>query len=392
MSKTFCVLPWIHLATHPNGGVSLCCRSNHTNAISWAQDKKNDLMTLDNSDLNDIVNCETFTRVRQQLNNNERPSECEGCWADEDRGIESKRQYENRRWSHVVDSATFPSRLEQADYKYVELRLGNVCNTACVTCNSFSSSKWLADEQEISKKLIWFESRTIENFKWFEKAEFYSSLALSSQHIEEIYINGGEPTLIKAHYNYLQHLIDSKIAKNVHIVYSLNMTSIPDRLLNLLKDFKKVTINCSIDDVEFRNYYIRWPTDWNNVVNSLDKLNSQSNISWHVTQTVSILNIFNITGLDTWLQEKYSKKTALNYVLYPEYLSFASLPDNIKTELKKLYKNAFNDDRDDELQQKLNVKYNGAMHLKAKQFITELDKVRNLNYCDYVPELQKIIK
>jgi MoaA/NifB/PqqE/SkfB family radical SAM enzyme len=392
MSETFCVLPWIHLATHPNGGVSLCCRSNHTNAISWAKDQKNDLMTLDNSNLDDIVNCKTFTRVRGQMIDGEQPIECEGCWADEDRGIKSKRQYENERWTHAINNSVFAPTLEKADYKYVELRLGNVCNTACITCNSYSSSKWLTDEKEISKKLIWFESRAPENYKWFENTQFYSDLALRSQHVEEIYINGGEPTLIKAHYNYLQHLIDSETAKNVHIVYSLNMTSIPDRLLNLLKNFKKVTINCSIDDVELRNYYIRWPTDWNDVVNSLYKLNSQPNISWHVTQTVSILNVFNITDLDTWLQEKYNKKTALNYVLYPEYLSFASLPDNIKTELKTLYKNAFNDDRDDELQQKLNIKYDGAMHLKAKEFITELDKVRNLNYCDYVPELQKIIK
>lgn len=392
MSKTFCILPWIHLATHPNGGASLCCRSNHTNAVSWAKDKKNNLMTLENSHVDEIVNSETFVRVRTQMLNGEQPIECEGCWADESRGIKSKRKYENERWAHVIDNSSFTPEMQQADYKYVELRLGNVCNASCVTCNSYSSSKWYPDEKELSKKLSWFKSRPPENFKWFENSQVYEDLASRSQTVEEIYINGGEPTLIKAHYEYLQHLIDSGTAKNVHIVYSLNMTSIPDRLLTLLKNFKKVTVNCSIDDFEFRNYYIRWPTVWNDVVTNLNKLNSQSNIDWHVTQTISILNVYNITQLDKWLQTTYNKKATFNYVLYPEYLSFSSLTDEIKQELKELHANAFDDHRNEELQQKLNVKYDQGMHVKAKEFITELDMVRNLNFSEYIPELQKILK
>ena len=27
-SQTFCVLPWIHFATRPNGDMRLCCNSN----------------------------------------------------------------------------------------------------------------------------------------------------------------------------------------------------------------------------------------------------------------------------------------------------------------------------------------------------------------------------
>jgi len=35
-SKSFCVLPWIHLATHPIGTVTPCCITDMTNSVSTA--------------------------------------------------------------------------------------------------------------------------------------------------------------------------------------------------------------------------------------------------------------------------------------------------------------------------------------------------------------------
>ena len=32
MTKTFCPLPWIHLATRPNGDVRVCCTANASGA------------------------------------------------------------------------------------------------------------------------------------------------------------------------------------------------------------------------------------------------------------------------------------------------------------------------------------------------------------------------
>ena len=152
MSDTLCVLPWMHLATHPNGGASLCCRSNHTQAISWA--KKNgsqSLVMLDDDSVEDIMNSEKFIEVRQAMIDGKRPIECEGCWSDEDKGIKSKRQYENERWQHIIPLLEKSARLQNIDLRYVELRLGNICNNACLTCNSYSSSKWYPDEKKIAK-------------------------------------------------------------------------------------------------------------------------------------------------------------------------------------------------------------------------------------------------
>ena len=392
MSDTLCVLPWMHLATHPNGGASLCCRSNHTNAISWAKkDDTQSLVMLDNDSVSYIMNSKKFIEVRQAMIDGQRPVECEGCWSDEDKGIKSKRQYENERWAHIIPLLEKSAKLQNVDLRYVELRLGNVCNNACLTCNSYSSSKWYPDEKKIAKVLPWFELRPLENFKWFEKPEFYQDLAEHSKDVEEIYINGGEPTLIKAHFEYLKKLILLDVAQNVHLVYSLNMMDIPSNLIALWKSFKKVTVNASIDDLNERNYYIRYPTKWEQTLNSIKKLNKLKNVDWHVTQTVSIFNIYNLDKFSDWLSSEYNKHPHHNYVLYPDYLSLAVLPNHIKTELKEYYADKLPEYQRNDLFAKLNIEFQPELLTKAKDFIVAVDNARNIRYNDYIPELEKFL-
>lgn len=392
MKDTRCVLPWMHLASHPNGGQSLCCRSNHTDAVSWAMKPgTTQLQTFDNTDVKTIANSETFVRVRQAMIDGKEPIECEGCWQDEAAGLVSKRMYENERWAHIIPELEQTAVISKPNYRYVELRLGNICNNACVTCNSFSSSKWYADEARMSKELPWFKLRPMENFKWHDRPEFYNELAESSADVEEIYINGGEPTLIKAHFGYLEKLINNGQAQQVHLVYSLNMMDIPDRLTELWKHFKKVTVNCSVDDYGDRNFYIRWPSVWVDTVNSIKKLNDVPTVEWHVTQTVSIYNVFNLYKLDDWLKYSFGKGTAHNYVLYPDYLSLQAIPDTVKDELKSLYADKYDDYKRNELFAKLNMPWVPALTTKAKEFVTALDNSRELDYRKYVPELERIL-
>lgn len=392
MSNTLCVLPWMHLATHPNGGCSLCCRSNHTNAISWAKmENSSSLATFDNANIDQIINSKKFVEVRQAMIYGERPIECEGCWRDEDSGIQSKRQYENERWAHIIDQLEKSAIIRRPNYRYIELRLGNVCNNACLTCNSYSSSKWYPDEKKIAKELSWFKLRPLENFKWFEREEFYDELTKYSEGVEEIYINGGEPTLIKAHFRYLRNLIDNGTAQKVHLVYSLNMMDIPDNLVELWKSFKKVTVNASIDDFNERNYYIRYPTQWNETVTSIEKLNKVSNVYWHVTQTVSILNILTLDMLGNWLETNYGKVPHHNYVLYPDYLSLAALPESYKIKVKEYYTDKLSEHQRNELYAKLQIDYDPTLLKKASEFINAVDKARNLNYINYIPELGEIL-
>jgi len=166
---------------------------------------------------------------------------------------------------------------------------------------------------------------------------------------------------------------------------------IPDNLIELWKSFKQVTVNASIDDLGERNYYIRYPTKWEETISSIEKLNRLTNVEWHVTQTVSIFNVFTLDEFSKWLNNTYNKTPHHNYVLYPDYLSLAVLPDNIKEELKTHYSDKLPEYQRNDLLAKLNVEHQPNLLAKAKEFIIAVDNARNISYNDYIPKIAKFI-
>ena len=59
------------------------------------------------------------------------------------------------------------------------------------------------------------------------------------QHGSFVYSNGGEPTLIKAHWNYLRRLVESGRSKNIILWYNINMTNLSDEAIPYGKNLKK---------------------------------------------------------------------------------------------------------------------------------------------------------
>jgi len=103
-SSTFCVLPFMHLATHPSGHCSLCCIADHTNMKSFAKTGQKVLNLKENS-VEEIMNSDYYREVRDQMMNGEAPEACRPCFDNEERGIRSKRQEENIKYRDMIDDA-----------------------------------------------------------------------------------------------------------------------------------------------------------------------------------------------------------------------------------------------------------------------------------------------
>jgi hypothetical protein len=114
-------------------------------------------------------------------------------------------------------------------------------------------------------------------------------------------------------------------------------------------------------------------------------------VKWHVTQTVSILNILTLDVLNTWLEKNYNKIPHHNYVLYPDYLSLAALPDSYKNKIREYYADKLHDWQRNELYAKLDIAHEPELLTKASQFIKAVDRSRNLDYKNYIPELGEIL-
>lgn len=335
--STYCSLPWIHLATHPDGGATLCCVSDHRGAASRAKNYKPlTYLDLNNHKIDDIMNSDYYRSTRLEMLNGTVPKACERCFQEEDNGVRSKRIEENSKLGFTEDMAR---AITQADgtipvnFKFVELRLGNLCNLKCRTCNPASSTNWIQPYQKLQQELkfVTHYDRKI-NSDWTESDEFWSDLFEHSKDVELIYVNGGEPTLVEKHWRYLEELIKRGLNKQITLWYNINMTNLPDKLINLWSNFKKVQITASIDDLDKRNDYIRAGSDWSTVIANLDKLQSYSWIETSVCQTISWMNVYYVNEFNKFMQSR-GLHVHMNYVYDPTFLSVSVLPIKFKNSI-----------------------------------------------------------
>lgn len=362
MSKTFCPLPWIHIATRPNGDVRVCCTANASGA--GINDEKSAglikqdgvIMNLKHNTLEEIWNSKEMRDTRLKMLNNEIPTSCTKCFEEESKGITSKRQWETVVWKERIDLGNVVSKMDTdgtmpMDIPYFDLRLGNMCQLKCIMCSPHDSSSWIKDWKiqypkyqviELKQDQDWDRSF---DYTWYQKGSFLDTMKNQAQYIKELYFAGGEPLLIPEHYKILEFMVDSGNAKNCVLRYNSNGLELPEKLFEMWNHFKQVKFNFSVDSVGEKNDYIRYPSKWENVVSNLERLdNTPDNIIVNIACAVQALNVSSITDLILWKQSKNFKKINLpphgagligtHLVYLPSYLNVRVLPQHIKDRVK----------------------------------------------------------
>ena len=67
---------------------------------------------------------------------------------------------------------------------------------------------------------------------WPENNLTCTNLFSIADTVEEIYLTGGEPTIIKQQHKLLDYFIENKIAKNIKLKYNTNLTNVPKHLIS----------------------------------------------------------------------------------------------------------------------------------------------------------------
>lgn len=390
LSNTFCPLPWTHLATHPHGSVTLCCESDMTNRASESQNLPREFITLHNSeyDFKKIMNSDLFKQVRKDMLEGKQPAPCTKCYKLETLGNQSKRTRDTELLDFSIEDAQRITQtdgtLDEVNFEFIELRLGNICNLACRSCNPQSSSKWKSDWEKLNERKFDMPQSM---FDWPLDERFWVSLAEHCNNTRKVYINGGEPLLVDKHMRFLEFLITKDLAKNITLVYSTNSTIINDKYVNLWNKFKQVEFMVSIDCLEDRNNYLRHPAKWNNIIEAFDWLHSLGHKSY-VLQTVSVMNIYYIKEFWEFFRSK-GVNVSHNMVHHPNYYSAANAPQHAKQAvLDKIVGMPFYGSINNFLSQESNT-------LAFEQFFKEnerLDAIRKQSYAETFKEWHNIIK
>ena len=330
MSDTFCILPWMHLATNASGTLRVCCNSKPGKNFIEKQDGS--FYKLFRDDIEQAWNSETYRTIRQQLLNGERPEMCERCFREEDAGISSARQSANKKWCKEGDvyEETAPF-----DIRYVDLRLGNLCNLKCRMCNPYASNQWVkewnANTSYNGKDISAEEKTRLSKMDWPENEKTWQNLFSIAHTVEEIYLTGGEPTIIQEQHKLLDYFIDNGTAKDIRLKYNTNLTNVPKHLLEKWSKFKKLQLNCSIDATHELDRYIRYPSDWKTIERNFEYIRQLDNANIEIHCTVQMYNILRLPELIRWATP-YNHKIYFNILNHPEYLNIRCLPEQLKTQ------------------------------------------------------------
>ena len=371
-SKTFCVLPWIHFATRPNGDMRLCCSANASGAgenhtVGLVKNERGQPANFGRETPMSAWNNEYMKDVRLTMLEGKIPASCSKCIAEESKGVASKRIWETGSWmedgsdveeliKQTAEDGMVPEKLV-----YLDLRLGHTCNLKCVMCSPHDSSQWVADHKkiyplfqakELKEQMSW--DRKDFNNKWHENPDFWKEMYAQILNLKQVYFAGGEPLMIREHKWFLEEIIRQGYADKILIRYNTNGLLVDDEIIELWKKFKKVKVGFSIDAVGARNWYIRYPSDWATIQGNLHKLdNTPDNIQVSIATAIQILNIKHLADFAKWKITQNFKKVNLEntvggiqagggivnmHLLYiPTFLSIRLLPAEDKAEVRRSF-------------------------------------------------------
>jgi len=334
---TFCVLPWygleIPLATP-------CC------------------LLPDNADINQIK-----TDLLQGI----KSPACSKCWQIESIGEKSRRQLENEFLDYKLNQDLIRLKEDCIEAKHktllYQITTSNLCNQACVSCNSNASSKWAEIEEKMglvpaSKKEIDLENSDIN----------YSSA-------KRISLLGGEPLFDPKTFKILKKLIEHNNTDCFISLVTNGSIMLKQSQLDLLSKFTDLNICISIDGVGPVFEYMRWPAKWNVICDNIKKFQQiTNNIS--VSYTISSLNILYYQETVDWFQTQGLRYNH-NIVEFPNWLGLRQMPLEIK---KLIANNTF---------AKPWLTQTGS-EITLKEYFNKIhqqDQVKKINIKQYLPEL-----
>lgn len=353
-TPTLCYLPFIHMEADAKGWLKPCCMAEDPvckgNPITDFH--PGDKATLaEPYDLNkgdtvsDAFNSPDMKQMRQDFLDDKKPIACKKCWDEEDAGLESKRIGWARYFSNHFPQLQniFEKNITEQDIIYLDLKLGTICNLKCRICGSWSSSKWAQEEIEIDIK---FHGRKKEDTKklpayynlkqgeWPRKnPKFWKDLEMILPNVKHLEFTGGEPWMIKEHFEVLRTLIDKEHAKNISLHYNTNGTQLPKKEFNeILPHFKHCKISFSVDDTGDRFEYQRYGAKWNEVNENIEYIcNNKKHMTTEICTTINLFNLHNLIDVAEWVSNiKNLDSWYINLMHYPAKFNIAIHDNNVK--------------------------------------------------------------
>ena len=215
-SKTFCMLPWMHMHAFPDGRAYPCCLSDYWHPVG----------DLRKNTMEEVWNQDAYKTMRTNMLAGKECKECTKCYEQEQHGAFSMRNDSNRNYGHHIAEAeqtNADGSVDDFKIRYWDVRFSNLCNFSCRSCGPIFSSNWYNDHVKLYNRKPDVLGRDMARVEYTAGNE-ESMLEQMEQHIpylEQVYFAGGEPLIMKEHYYLLEKLIEHG-KTDIRIQYNTN--------------------------------------------------------------------------------------------------------------------------------------------------------------------------
>lgn len=402
-SETFCMLPWVHLHTMPNGVAAPCCIAECCATPEGFGNSRT-------QSLEELVNSKDMRQLRLDMLTGKKNVNCTKCYNHEKEGIDTGRQSANREWAHAFDDVVNNTNFDDGSIKdfkmrYFDIRFSNICNFKCRTCGAEFSTQW---EQENLKNGLKYAVIHPKN----NSPEFLKDVLKQVNNIETAYFAGGEPLITEEHYVVLEEMIRQG-RTDIKLKYNTNLSNFNFKNKDILKLWsyfeKSVDVWASIDHYGERAEYIRHGTVWDKIEKNYLIAKNTPFINIQINTVLSVFNYLTIYEFYKYMIDAKMVAASDNvHTLYnmstPDHLTCHILPDEYKKQGEESIKKTIS------LMKRLGFKKEQIAQLeitpnwvfskttweeqknKFREEVKRVDKTRGESFKKTFPELTELYK
>jgi sulfatase maturation enzyme AslB (radical SAM superfamily) len=282
-----------------------------------------------------------MTPIRQQLLAGEQPAGCGECGVMEQNLKVSGRQkqllkvgvrleqFEKTLISSPWRDTFVSDNFDQLPQDW-QIDLGNYCNSTCVFCDPYSSSRIAQEYQRIGF------IQDLPPANWTDDpnlvAKFIDTL-IQSSHIQYLHFIGGETVITPAFKIILRALIQAGLNRTATIGFTTNLTVWDAEVIDLLEQFHGVNLGMSVEAFEIVNDYVRWPGKLPVVLENLDRWQALAQEQGWLLQLRTTPTLFTVGGLLSIYDYAWDKQICVescNFLTEPSFMRPSVLPPSYR--------------------------------------------------------------